>query len=93
MQDFYRCEDGKLEEARAVVNKHCPKLVHNLMHEARPLAVRKYMETQGYKSLDKKAGRRLRLEKDKYMQVKHIHACYFLNRLALNFFLTYMRCN
>ncbi|XP_048527490.1 uncharacterized protein LOC125506827 [Triticum urartu] len=67
--DFYRCEDGKLEEARAVVNKHCPKLVHNLMHEARPLAVRKYMATQGYKSLDKKAGRRLRLEKDKYMEV------------------------
>ncbi|XP_048547533.1 uncharacterized protein LOC125526995 [Triticum urartu] len=68
-KDFYRCEDGKLEEARAVVNKHCPKLVHNLMHEARPLAVRKYMATQGYKSLDKKAGRRLRLEKDKYMEV------------------------
>ncbi|KAM3328796.1 hypothetical protein ACQJBY_026115 [Aegilops geniculata] len=68
-QDFYRCEDGKLEEARAVVNKHCPKLVHNLMHEARPLAVRKYMANQGYKSLDKKACRRLRLEKDKYMEV------------------------
>jgi hypothetical protein len=78
LQDFFRCEDGKLEEARAIVNGHCPKLVHNLIYEARPLAVRTYMALQGYKSLDKKAGRRKHLVKDEYMQVKHFHACYSL---------------
>uniref|UniRef100_A0A8R7JVV6 DUF4218 domain-containing protein n=1 Tax=Triticum urartu TaxID=4572 RepID=A0A8R7JVV6_TRIUA len=67
--DFYRCEDGNLEEARAIVNHHCKKLVRNLMHEACPLAVRRYKATQGYRSVDKKPCRNLHLKKDEYMQV------------------------
>lgn len=69
LQDFYRCEDGKLEEAQRNVNIHCKKLVRNMFYDARVIAVRSYKASQGYKMATKKPATKIFLHKDEYMQV------------------------
>ena len=82
-----------MEAAAAIVDEHCKKLVRNLHYKARLIAIRAYKASQGFRMKSKKPAREIFLQKEEYMQVKYVLACYFLNWLALNFFLTYMRCN
>ncbi|KAE8804001.1 methionyl-tRNA synthetase [Hordeum vulgare] len=67
--DFYRCEDGKLEEAQVNVNIHCKKLVRNMFYDARIIVVRSYKASKGYKMATKTPATKIFLTKEEYMQV------------------------
>lgn len=69
LKDFYRCEDGKLEEAQVNVNIHCKKLVRNMFYDARIIAVRSYKASKGYKMATKTPATKIFLTKEEYMQV------------------------
>ncbi|KAI5016424.1 hypothetical protein ZWY2020_006275 [Hordeum vulgare] len=65
---FYRCEDGYEEEAARVLEVECRRLLQNLLHKARPQAIRDYYATRGIKK-QKKDCRGKFLKKEQYMKV------------------------
>ncbi|KAI5016138.1 hypothetical protein ZWY2020_005989 [Hordeum vulgare] len=69
--DFYRCKDGKLEEAQVNVNIHCKKLVRNIFYYVRIIAVHSYKAFNGYKMATKTPATKIFLTEEEYMQAAH----------------------
>ena len=68
MQTFYRCLEEHEPDAAMVLEAECKRLLQNLWHEARVLAVRDYYASTGIKRTKTKCRVKF-LSKEKYMKV------------------------
>lgn len=69
MQDFYRCAEGYLDSARAMAYSQCPKLVKDMLYEARIQAVIVYNATVNKRKVTKREARNMVLTPEQYEMV------------------------
>lgn len=68
--DFYKCEEGKDQEAEHVQEKVCMRLVQDMHYDARVQAVVTYYVDKKKEPMTRDQAKTKYLEKDQYMQVK-----------------------
>jgi hypothetical protein len=69
LQEFYRCEEGKEQQAEYVLENVCKKLVHDIHYEARVQAVVDYYINVKEVEMKKRHARTKYLDKEQYMKV------------------------